>query len=305
MQKDFQKIFDVLIEKTNSRLKDYISHKKNIYPKLKKAMLYSLLAGGKRIRPAFMLFTYGMFKENIFDIIDAACAIEMIHTYSLIHDDLPAMDDDDLRRGKPTNHKIFGEGMAILAGDALLTDAFKLILEGNEKVEIKHKAKACEILSLRAGSEGMVSGQAADLEAEELIDSNISKSQLSKILSYIHNHKTADMICGAMEIGCVMAGEYKHLPLISEFGSKIGLCFQITDDILDVIGDKEKLGKSGSDLKNKKLTFVSLYGIEKAKDMADKYFNEAMLIFSKIKAKNQEYKDYLKELSIFCLKRDR
>jgi len=217
-------------EIVNKRIYNFISNKEFIHPYLKKSILYSALAGGKKLRPALMFLTYGMFEKNIEDIIDAASAIEMIHTYSLIHDDLPSMDDDDLRRGKPTNHKVFGEGIAILAGDGLLTDAFELILKGNENIGIEKKAKAAEILAFRAGSSGMVSGQVADLLSENNLAKGYTIAKNARILNYIHQHKTADMIMASMEIGCVLSGAENYFKKISEFAAKLGLCFQITDD---------------------------------------------------------------------------
>jgi len=268
-------------------------------------MLYSVGAGGKRLRPALMFASYEMFGGRAADILDAACAVEMIHTYSLVHDDLPAMDDDDLRRGKPTNHKVFGEALAILAGDGLLTDAFSLLLSGNKKIRPENRLKAAEILSFRAGAAGMVSGQAADLEAENFQAMKISRKKLPGLLNYIHRHKTADMIMASMEMGCALSGRFKCLPKISSFAEKVGLCFQAVDDILDVTADKKKLGKSGSDSKNKKLTFVSLYGLEKAKKMADKYAAEALEILDSVKCGDPVKKRALRELAVFSLRRDR
>lgn len=287
-----------IIEK---KLKEYIKAKKHAHPLLKKSMLYSLCAGGKRIRPALMMLFYELSGKSKYDIVDAACAIEMIHTYSLIHDDLPAMDDDDLRRGIPTNHKVFGEAVAILSGDALLTDAFHII-SSMKKIEPKLITKAIEILSQKAGSSGMVSGQVADILFEKTKEKD--KTKLSKAISYIHTHKTADMISAACMIGSVLSGENNELRRVERFGISLGLAFQITDDILDVTQPPEKLGKNPSDEKNKKLTYVSLYGIEKARKIAEDEIKKSINELNKINGK-KIIKDIIKELCYLVIRRDR
>lgn len=288
----------------NKRINKYFSKKPFIHPLLKKSILYSINSGGKRIRPVLMFLTYELFGGKKNEIIDAACALEMIHTYSLIHDDLPAMDDDDLRRGKPTNHKVFGEALAILAGDGLLTDAFHILSTGCSKIKPDLKLKAIEVLSLRAGSSGMVSGQVADLISEGTVKKVNSEKKLKKNLSYIHQHKTSDLIMASAEIGCILSGKLKYLNKISEFAKYMGLSFQITDDILDVIGNKKKLGKKGSDIENEKLTYVSLYGIEKSKKMAERYYTKAIKVLDSINIKNNYYL-LLKELARLIVRRDR
>lgn len=286
------------------RLESIVKSSKIANPKLKEAMLYSLKAGGKRLRPAFMFACYELKGKDFMDILDAGCAIEMLHTYSLIHDDLPAMDDDDLRRGKPTNHKIFGEGMAVLAGDALLTDAFYHILSSNNSVPVELKAVAAEILSFRAGSNGMVSGQAADLENENFQKKGYSNSKLRIALDYIHTHKTSDLIIAACQMGAVLSGDKKNFKTLGTFAQNLGLCFQITDDILDVTADKKKLGKSGSDAKNGKLTFVTLYGLKKAEEMAEISYKKAFEALSEIRAAKNKI-EVLENLAKFVLRRDR
>ncbi len=286
------------------RINQFISKKKFIHPLLKKSMLYSINAGGKRIRPVLMFLVYEMLSnKDKKEIVDAAAAVEMIHTYSLIHDDLPAMDDDELRRGKPTNHKVFGEGIAILAGDGLLTDAFNLI-SSSTKLPDDLKPRIIEVLSFRAGSSGMVSGQVEDLLSERLVKKSINKKDLEEKLNYIHQHKTADMIVASCIIGCILARKDPELKKIANFSNKLGLVFQITDDILDVIGDKKKLGKKGSDTKNEKLTCVSLYGIEKSKKIAENLFNSALNELRKIKTQNDK-KQLLEELSWLVIRRDK
>lgn len=290
-----------LVEK---RINEYIKNKKFTHQILKKSMLYSINAGGKRIRPVFMFLTYEFLSnKNKKDIVDAAAAVEMIHTYSLIHDDLPAMDDDDLRRGKPTNHKVFGEGIAILAGDSLLTDAFNII-SSSKKLDNSLKSKAIEILSFRSGSSGMVSGQVLDLLSEGKGFNSEKKSKLKKTLDYIHLHKTADMITASCEIGCILSGKDEFYKNIYEFAKNIGIAFQIVDDILDVTGDKKKLGKKGSDFENKKLTYVTLFGIEKSKEIADELFDTSIKNLEKIKG-NEKKKKLLKELAMLVVRRDR
>ncbi len=241
-------------------------------------MAYSIFAGGKRIRPVLALASYEACGGTADDIIPCASALELIHTYSLIHDDLPAMDNDDLRRGKPTSHKVFGEGMAILAGDALLTEAFFLIadfglqnadLSSNKPEIINHKSKILRVIrevAMAAGAYGMVAGQAEDIQAE-------SMGQNSENLSFIHAHKTGALITVSVRMGAILANAGKRkLASLTRYGENIGLAFQIIDDILDVRGDSAELGKpTGSDERKKKLTYPGLYGIDpsmrKAEDL--------------------------------------
>lgn len=242
------------------------------HPRLREAMLYSVGAGGKRLRPALLTASYEIFGGDYRKVLRAAAALEMVHTYSLIHDDLPALDDDDLRRGRPTNHKVFGEAGALLAGDALLTDAFTVLCGNAEESGVKpaNVLRAAAILAGRAGAAGMVSGQAADLDAEGFLKAaRFDRAEAARLLDYIHLHKTADLITAAVEMGAALAGAGpRDFAALSEFGVLTGICFQIKDDILDVTGDKEKLGKLGSDAKNAKLTYVSLYGLARSKAAA-------------------------------------
>jgi len=273
-------------------------------------MLYSLSAGGKRLRPVLMGAAYEIFGGKASDILPAACALEMVHTYSLVHDDLPAMDDDALRRGRPANHKVYGEALAILAGDALLTDAFTVLLSSKYRHQPKAEAllAAAAILSRRAGACGMVSGQAADLEAEGFLQKGrraaVSRGSGLKVLTYIHQHKTADLITAAVEMGAALAGAPREdLAALSAFGREIGLCFQVADDILDVKGDKKKLGKSGSDARNRKLTYVSLLGVEEAGRRAEEHLRQALLRLGKVRGK-PEAKEVLAGISLFIYRRD-
>ena len=243
------------------------------HPGLMKAMRYSLDAGGKRLRPVLLTATYELFGGNWREVLPAACALEMVHTYSLIHDDLPAMDNDSLRRGRPTSHIVFGEAMALLAGDALLTNAFSVLYDNSKLKGVKAAGvlEAAGILARRAGAGGMVSGQAADLEAEGFLKRRKNHAEAAALLDYIHRHKTSDLIKASVEMGAALAGAGpEDRKALSDFAGAIGLCFQITDDVLDVVGDKKKLGKNGSDARNVKLTYASLYGIEPSKAKAAK-----------------------------------
>ncbi len=225
------------------------------------AMRYSLLAGGKRIRPILTLEVCRMCGGEVEKALPLACAVEMVHTYSLIHDDLPCMDDDDLRRGKATNHKVFGEATAILAGDALLTAAFETIARpGSLPPERLNTACAC--LAQAAGARGMVGGQALDMAGEGRGLSAWEVEQLEKL-------KTGALMSAAAEIGCIAAGGgAKEREAVSKYARNIGLAFQIRDDILDVKGDAALLGKSvGSDAEKEKATFVSLFDVEACEKM--------------------------------------
>ncbi|CAM3943655.1 polyprenyl synthetase family protein [Bacillus cereus] len=232
---------------------------------LREAMAYSLEAGGKRLRPLLLFATLQAFGKERNLGVGAACALEMIHTYSLVHDDLPCMDDDDLRRGKPTNHKVFGEAMAVLAGDGLLTYAFQVIMAYEQK-EISAEKKVRLVLELAkaAGPEGMVGGQVADMEAE-------GKQLTIDELEYIHKHKTGKLLEFAVLAGSILsdATEEQEEKLLA-FAKYIGLAFQIRDDILDVEGTEEEIGKPiGSDVSNEKSTYTTLFTLDRAKDILE------------------------------------
>lgn len=232
---------------------------------LNDSIVYSLSAGGKRIRPVLCLMSYEACGGRAEDIVPYASALEFIHTYSLIHDDLPAMDNDDLRRGKSTNHKVFGEGMAILAGDALLTDAFSLLSDASRSPYINHAQllRVIHDVARSAGIHGMVAGQAQDLISEDAEPDE-------GILSFIHTHKTAALITTSVRAGGILAGcGDETLFLLTRYGTNIGLAFQIVDDILDVEGETEVIGKpKGSDEKKKKMTYPKLYGLDRSKEKA-------------------------------------
>ncbi|MGG3450125.1 polyprenyl synthetase family protein [Domibacillus aminovorans] len=227
---------------------------------IKKSMAYSLKAGGKRIRPMLLLAVLETYGQKAEKGLDAACALEMIHTYSLIHDDLPAMDDDALRRGQPTNHKVFGEATAILAGDALLTYAFELIASSTVQSP-EHSIKLIQMLASAAGPEGMVGGQMADMEGERRV---LSLSELE----YIHLHKTGRLLAFSVMAGALIGGaDERETALLEKYARHIGLAFQIRDDILDVEGTEEEIGKPvGSDESNEKSTYPSLLSLTGAKE---------------------------------------
>lgn len=255
--------------------------------KVKDAMKYSLLAGGKRIRPLLMLRIIQSYGLDYHDYLDVACAIEMIHTYSLIHDDLPGMDNDDLRRGKPTCHRQFDEATAILAGDGLLNEAVNVILKANYNSELK--IALLSILYQASGVNGMILGQALDIEFE-------NKKANRKELDLIHHHKTGDLISASMQMGALVAN-VDDLETFKEIGYKIGLAFQIQDDILDVVGNSELLGKNvGSDIENNKSTYVTLMGVAKSQEIADCYFNEAITLINKLKIDHELILEVLEKL---------
>ncbi|BEU87802.1 polyprenyl synthetase family protein [Selenomonas sp. TAMA-11512] len=237
--------------------------------KLHQAMEYSLMAGGKRIRPLLLMAAADAVGGHGENFITAACSLEMIHSYSLIHDDLPAMDDDDYRRGKPTNHKVFGEGMAILAGDGLETLAFEVLLR--QKAAPETLLAVVRELADAAGPYGMVGGQAIDLDAE---DTSIDIKTLQKM----HAGKTGALFRAAIRMGAILAGAKEaELAALTEYAEKFGMAFQITDDILDVTGDEALLGKPvGSDEKQHKSTYVSLLSLHEAGELAKKAVDEAI-----------------------------
>ncbi|MDD3439130.1 MAG: polyprenyl synthetase family protein [Clostridiaceae bacterium] len=290
-------------------LKEYLANKRhlveqklesmipadNSIPVIMEAMRYSLLAGGKRLRPILAIMSCELFGGQEEEVLPFACCIEMIHTYSLIHDDLPAMDNDDLRRGRPTSHKVFGEGFAVLAGDALLNSAFETmtaILMDNPKPEY---IRAMNIICRASGISGMIGGQCIDLYYE-------NRSIDIETLKSMHRKKTGALIKASLAAGAVIAradeGDIKN---IMEFGDAIGLAYQVEDDILDVSGSEEKLGKSiNKDAEFHKSNFISFYGLDKSISIAAELIGEA-------KKKLERYGDkscYLIELSDYIIDRD-
>lgn len=254
-----------IVNEINQRLKTIL----NDYPKskVKEAMLYSLQAGGKRIRPFIVLQVIRAYNQNYHDYIDIACALEMIHTYSLIHDDLPGMDNDDLRRGKLTCHKQFGEATAILAGDGLLNEAVNIIIKTSLASDLKIALISC--LYQASGISGMIYGQELDIENEN------KKLSIDK-LNTIHHYKTGKLLSCAFQLGGLIASP-QDVKVLKEIGYKVGLAFQIQDDILDVISDSKTLGKPvGSDASNHKETYTTLIGVEASQKEVDKLFKEAI-----------------------------
>ena len=252
------------------------------------AMFYSLLAGGKRVRPRLLLaLLKGYGKEESLGY-PCAAAIEMIHTYSLIHDDLPAMDDDDLRRGRPTCHIAFDEATAILAGDALLSEAFGIVMKSECSAQIR--GRLVELLSAYAGVDGMILGQTLDIAAERQPVSDI------EALEEIHRHKTGKLLTLPLLCAAWLGDHPQDIEALQQIGERIGLSFQIQDDILDVTRSRQELGKSTSDEKNHKSTYVSLLGIEASQALADRYYEEAMQQIKGLHADTQELLSFLKEL---------
>jgi geranylgeranyl diphosphate synthase type II len=272
---NFKDKYNIYLEQVTVALDNYIKVKEAPEKSIYEAMKYSLNAGGKRIRPILALATCEIFGGKIEEVLPYACAIEMIHTYSLIHDDLPAMDNDDYRRGKLTNHKVFGEAVAILAGDALLNYAFEIILQemitkSDGTISLLNKAKAANILASASGATGMIGGQIIDLQSE-------GKKIPQELLEYMHRCKTGALIKAPI-LGCaaLFDANCEDVEALSSFAEKLGLAFQIKDDILDIEGDSNTLGKmTGSDLANEKSTYVSLLGIQESKKMLKAITNEA------------------------------
>lgn len=275
-------------------LRAYFKGKGTYNKEIFEAMAYSVEIGGKRIRPLLLLLTYDLYKENYKEILPVACALEMIHTYSLIHDDLPCMDDDDLRRGKPTNHKVFGEAIAVLAGDALLNEAMSMMFGfclNREQKEIK----ACLLISEAAGAQGMIGGQVVDILSE-------NKTITEEELTYMHRKKTGELIKSAIVGGAILGeASEEELQILSLYGEKLGLAFQIKDDILDVIGDTELLGKKvKSDENNSKSTFVTVYGLESCMEKCEALTEECLSLLRSLKRNS----GMLEELTLFLLKRE-
>lgn len=240
------------------------------------AMHYSLEAGGKRLRPLLFLEAYQQCGRGVDQgAINFALALEMIHTYSLIHDDLPAMDDDDFRRGKPTNHKVFGEGLAVLAGDGLLNSAFEKLLEGCSLAQNKTAAlAAASHIARAAGVHGMIGGQVADMLSE---GKGLAGDQAKEALAYIHAHKTgALLVTSVYAAACLADSPPQTLEALKAYGENVGMAFQIVDDILDIVGDQAVLGKDiGSDAARGKLTYPALYGLDQSREMAKGHLDAA------------------------------
>ena len=317
-----------LIEKN---LAKYIATISNAPKILTDAMDYSLQAGGKRVRPILLMATAEAFGKKATDVLPAACAVEMLHTYSLIHDDLPCMDNDDLRRGKPTNHKVFGEDLALLAGDALLTYVFEVFAQNGKVKSIgaENTLNALVNFARCAGASGMVGGQTADVYAEGMgtqdahsfradklrqtskplakktlhyfmLPTTVKETTPETILNYIHANKTGALIRGSVETGALLAGvKGADLKKIQTYANCIGLVFQIVDDILDVTASAKQLGKSNSDSENGKLTFVSLYGLEGSRKHAQLLISNAQKALDGLKTARRKNLEPLYEMAEF------
>jgi geranylgeranyl diphosphate synthase type II len=259
---DLKNYLKECLVRVDRALDNYLPAEDTLPVTLHKAMRYSVFAGGKRIRPVLMIAACEAVGGDAERVLPAACAMEMIHTYSLIHDDLPAMDDDDFRRGRPTNHRIFGEAAAILAGDALLTEAFILLSDAqiNARVPAEIRCRVLHTIARCAGSQGMVGGQVVDMESE-------GKAIDFPTLEYIHTRKTGALILAAIQAGALLGGaDEASLTALTRYGEAAGLAFQIADDILDVVGDQAVIGKDvGSDQERGKATYVALLGLEEAR----------------------------------------
>lgn len=255
------------------------------------AMNYSILAGGKRLRPMLMEETYRLFGGTGSVVKPFMAAMEMIHTYSLVHDDLPAMDNDEYRRGRKTTHVVYGEGMAILAGDGLLNYAFETALKAFDiEPENFNIPKALQVLAKKAGVYGMIGGQTADIEGEEMEQDKVT----NELLLFIHENKTAALIQSSMMIGAILAGaKQEEIEAVEKIAYNIGIAFQIQDDILDITSSLEVLGKmTGSDEKNNKVTYVTLNGMEKSREDVEKLSKEAISLLDSFEHKN----DFLSQL---------
>lgn len=293
---DFKEVLKQKSEIVNNELIKYT--KTNTCPEeiLNSSVNYSLLAGGKRIRPVLIISTYELFKSNIEHVLPFSVAMEMVHTFSLIHDDLPGIDNDDYRRGKLTNHKKFNEATAILAGDNLLNYAYNIIIydtiNGNDE-DINTKLKAMQELSI--GIDRMIAGEYVDTEFE-------GKEISNSYLEYMHENKTGALIKASVRIGAILAKASKEdIEKLSLYAEKIGLAFQIKDDILSEIGNAEILGKPvGNDRERGKCTYVTKYGLEEAQKMLNKITNEAVEIISSF-----EKSDFMKELALYIANRNK
>lgn len=263
-------------------------------PLIHQAMRYSVLGGGKRLRPALVMAAAEAVGGGASDVLPAACAMELIHAYSLVHDDLPAMDNDDYRRGKPTNHKVYGEAAAILVGDALLTLAFQLLAESRcprpgDVVRVIREA------ALEAGTMGLIGGQVVDTLSE-------GREIDEKTLHYIHSHKTGALYRASVRTGAILAGAgEQQLAALTEYADNLGLAFQIKDDILDLEGDEKVIGKPvGSDVRNKKATYPAVFGLEQSREKASLAAARALAALESFGGEA----DFLRKLVRFVIERD-
>lgn len=285
---------DEYIDRVNKELEKYREKEIsccNLQKEVAEAMWYTLSAGGKRIRAILVMEFCRICGGCVYNAVTAACAIEMIHAFSLIHDDLPCMDDDDFRRGKPSCHKAFDEATALLAGDALQNKAFEII-SCDDSIPDSEKVGIIRCLSKAVGVQGMIGGQVIDTNCQSCLTS-------SDDLLEMYRMKTGALIAAACEIGCICAGKYNKTESARIFGESLGLAFQIIDDILDIKGDENELGKPvGSDAMNEKNTFALRCGLEKSEEYAEKFTGDAMNALA-----DYDDIDFLKEISKYLLKR--
>src|SRR5471030_518891 len=292
---DLNQFLATRTDAVNAALDKFLPSEKIKPATIHKAMRYSLFAGGKRMRPALCLAASEACGGSDAVTMPLACAVECIHTYSLIHDDLPAMDNDDFRRGKPTNHKVFGDGIAVLAGDALLTQAFEIAAQAKGWPRYPHKDLILEI-ARASGSLQLVAGQVADLEGE-------GKKLSVAELRYIHERKTSALLCCSVRLGGMSANcTPAQLKALTDFGYHVGLAFQVIDDILDVTQTSEQLGKTeGKDVAVQKATYPAIVGLEKSRKIATQLTDKAFAALKTFKGKAVA----LEALAEFLLKRDR
>lgn len=294
----FKEELQIRAKVIDRELEKYLPGQEEEPPMIHRAMRYSIFAGGKRLRPILVMAAAAAVGGSTEKVMPTACALEMIHTYSLIHDDLPVMDNDDYRRGRLTSHKVFGEAVAVLAGDALLTGAFELIACNGDIEGIPPRAVNKVILEVAkaSGSKGMIGGQVVDMENE-------NKTVDADTLKYIHGHKTAALFRAAIRAGAILSGaDDKQLVALTNYANHMGLAYQITDDILDVEGSQEILGKPiGSDEKRGKSTYPSLFGMQESKKLA----NEAVkMAISELNIFGAEA-DILRDIADYLLLRNK
>ena len=289
--------YDEYLKILNDNLLDYLPPVDPKSSTLYDAMKYSLTAGGKRLRPVLLMASCEFAGGKAEKALPYACAMEYIHTYSLIHDDLPCMDDDDLRRGKPTNHKVYGVGMATLAGDGLLNSAFEvmsknLFMNFDDPDELKRHINAMYIITKAAGITGMVAGQVSDIESEHTECSE-------EMLEYIHRNKTGALLVGSVKAGLVLGGADKEmLNDMTVYAENLGLAYQISDDLLDVLGSAEEMGKnSGADAQHEKVTYVSLNGVENSEKKLKELTQEAVNVIEKYYDNAEFFRNLILKLS--------
>lgn len=290
---DFNKWFSEKVKMVDAYLEGIIILKDNPQGIIYEAMNYSLLSGGKRLRPVLLLAAYEIFRNDLEEALPYAAAMEMIHTYSLIHDDLPAMDNDDYRRGRLSNHKKFGQANAILAGDALLNKAFEIGLEAAIRGGDRNAVTALQAMAESSGTEGMIGGQVTDMEG---------KIKTLDELKYMYSLKTGALIKSSLEAGALLGGaDEEEIRALAAYAEKIGLAFQIEDDILDVVSTREKLGKAiGSDAANNKTTYLTFKSIEEARNDVELLTREALESLTIFGDKGK----YLLELALYLTSRE-